>query len=70
MKEFALRCDLCLEIFTEFVEKHPFKDIRPEKIIGVRYGIHGEVILNYKNPTEECKHICRNCLWQLREKTK
>ncbi len=71
MKETGLRCNLCYEFFPhdQLVEKTTMKDIRPEKIVGVKYGIHGEMILDYRNPTESNIHICRGCLWQIREKT-
>ena len=74
MKETGLRCNLCGEFVPhdKLVENPPssFQDIRKEKIMGIRYGVHGEMWIEYDDPTSCSVHICRGCLWMIRKKTK
>ena len=71
MKEIGLKCNLCNEFFSnsQLVENKIIGNMRPEKIIGISYDLDGKMRLNYKNPIINYIHICRNCLWMLREET-
>ena len=59
MREINLKCDICGKFFQH--------DVKEKNIIGIYFGAHDELVLDYSEPHKRDTHICDNCLYQLKK---